>query len=180
DQSDVDAVVEEADKEKVLTGELDTPPELTIMDDTEKKEFAPHIEELAESILKLNLLEASDLADCLKEKLNMDDATFLMAMGGMPSGMAMAVAPEGDAEDEGAAAEPVAEKTHFDVVMKGFDAKAKIKIIKEVRAITSLGLKEAKELVENTPATIGKDMKKEEAEKLAETLKELGAEVELE
>ena len=68
DQSDVDAVVEEADKEKVLTGELDTPPELTIMDDTEKKEFAPHIEELAESILKLNLLEASDLADCLKVK----------------------------------------------------------------------------------------------------------------
>ena len=84
----------------------------------------------------------------------MDDATFLMAMGGMPSGMAMAVAPEGDAEDEGAAAEPVAEKTHFDVVMKGFDAKAKIKIIKEVRAITSLGLKEVMNCLAFTPHTL--------------------------
>ena len=74
----------------------------------------------------------------------------------------------------GEAAEEVEEKTEFEVKIKAFDAKAKIKIIKEVRAITGLGLKEAKELVEGVPATVKKDVPKEEADEMAAKLEELG------
>lgn len=64
--------------------------------------------------------------------------------------------------------------------LASFDAKSKIKVIKEVRAITGLGLKEAKELVEGAPSVLKKDMKKEEAEEIVNKLKEVGAVVELE
>ena len=83
-----------------------------------------------------------------------------------------------------AAAEPAEtkkeEKTAFDVKLASFDAKGKIKIIKEVRSITGLGLKEAKELVEAVPSVLKKDVKKEDAEAIVEKIKEIGGVVELE
>jgi len=72
------------------------------------------------------------------------------------------------------------EKTSFDVKLASYDAKSKIKVIKEVRAITGLGLKEAKELVEGAPSVLKKDLKKEEAEALIAKLTEVGAVGELE
>ena len=75
---------------------------------------------------------------------------------------------------------PKEEKTSFDVKLASYDAKSKIKIIKEVRVITGLGLKEAKALVEASPSVLKKDIKKEEAEAMMEKLKALGAVIELE
>jgi large subunit ribosomal protein L7/L12 len=83
----------------------------------------------------------------------------------------------------GAAAVPMEEakleKIIFDIKLLGFDAKAKIKVIKEVRAIGGLGLKEAKELVESAPKVIQKDMSKEKAEELKAQLEAIGAQVEI-
>ena len=91
----------------------------------------------------------------------------------MPALNSLRVA-QGNAE-EGAGEE----KSLFDIKLTGFDAKSKIKVIKEVRAITGLGLKEAKELVEGAPKVVKKDMKREEADKLAEKIKSVGGEVEV-
>ena len=133
----------------------------------------PKIEELAEQITALNLVEASQLADCLKEKLGIDDTP--MMMGAMPAGMAA-----GGAAGAPPAEEVVEEKTHFDVKLVSFDASSKLKVIKEVRALSGLGLKEAKEFVEGAPKVIKENVSKEDAEEMVEKLKALGAEVELE
>lgn len=86
---------------------------------------------------------------------------------------------KGGTESDAGAAPAVEEKTKFDLKLTGFDEKAKIKIIKEVRSITGLGLKEAKELVESAPKVVQKDMKKEDAEALKAKLEELGGQIEL-
>ncbi|KAH7352081.1 hypothetical protein KP509_19G029000 [Ceratopteris richardii] len=86
-------------------------------------------------------------------------------MGAMPAGNVPASAEE----------EKKPEKTNFDVKLEKFDASAKIKVIKEVRSFTSLGLKEAKELVEKLPATLKQGVGKEEAEQIVEKLKAVGA-----
>jgi len=78
------------------------------------------------------------------------------------------------------AATEAKEKTAYDIKLEKFDAAAKLKIIKEVRAFTELGLKEAKELVEKTPIVVKKGVAKEDAEKIVAKLKELGATVVLE
>jgi len=83
-----------------------------------------------------------------------------------------------DAEEQ-VPEEIVEEKTIFDLKLTSFDAKGKIKVIKEVRAMTTLGLKEAKELVEGAPATVKKDIQREEAEELKVKLEALGATVEI-
>jgi large subunit ribosomal protein L7/L12 len=87
----------------------------------------------------------------------------------------------GGAGGAGAAveAEAVEEKTIFDLKLIGFDAKAKIKVIKEVRSIGGLGLKEAKELVEGAPKVIQKDLKLDKAEELKAKLEAVGAQVEI-
>ena len=79
----------------------------------------------------------------------------------------------------GGAAEAAAEKTEFDVVLAGFDAAAKIKVIKAVREITGLGLAEAKAAVEGAPKTLKEAVSKDEAEELKKKLEESGAKVEL-
>ena len=84
-----------------------------------------------------------------------------MPMGGMPM---MAAPGAGGAGEGDGGAEPVEEKLNFDVKLTGFDAKAKIKIIKEVRSLTDLGLKEAKELVESAPKPVKEAAAKDEAE----------------
>lgn len=125
-------------------------------------EVSAEIKSLAESIVGLTLKDAVDLADYLKAEYGIEPA----------AGGAVVVAGGGGGEE---AAE---EKTSFDVVLKG-DGGKKIQVIKAVREATGLGLKEAKEMVENCPANIKEGVDKEEAEKIAEALKEAGADVEV-
>jgi large subunit ribosomal protein L7/L12 len=98
-------------------------------------------------------------------------------MGSMGGGGGGGAAPAQGGEAAAAEAKPkeVAEKTHFDVELAGFDAKSKIKLIKEIRGLLGLGLKEAKETVEKSPSFIMKEMGKEEAEELKTKLEGLGA-----
>ncbi|MEM8874760.1 MAG: 50S ribosomal protein L7/L12 [Planctomycetota bacterium] len=127
------------------------------------KEFDQDIKDLGEKIVGLTLKQAVDLADYLKQEHGIEPA----AGGGV-----MMAAP---ADGGGEAAE---EKTEFDVVLKAAGGN-KIAVIKVVRTATGLGLKEAKEMVEGAPKTIKEAASKEDADKLAEELKEAGAEVEL-
>ncbi len=121
------------------------------------------LEKLAEEISQLTLLEASELVKMLEEKLGVS-AAAPVAMAAMP----MAAA----------AAEPAEEKTEFDVILKEIGDK-KIEVIKTVRKLTNLGLKEAKELVESAPATIMEAVPKEMAEDAKTQLEAAGAVIEL-
>lgn len=108
----------------------------------------PQVTALAEEILKLNMLEIHDLTSILKKRLGISDAAAMgMGMGmGMMGGMAqpqVAAAPAGGAQEK----PKEEEKTEFDVKLESFEATAKIKLIKEIRGVTELGLKEAKDLV---------------------------------
>ena len=124
------------------------------------------------------MVEVHLLAELINEKLGItisDAERERMERGGGGR-----KGPGAGGEDAAAAsAEVKEEKTVFDVKLTGFDAKNKIKVIKEVRAMTNLGLKEAKELVEGVPATLKKNIKKEEAEELKAKLAELGAQVDI-
>ena len=108
----------------------------------------------------LTILELADLVKALEEEFGVSAAP-----------VAVAAAP-------GAAAAPVEEKTEFDVVLKGAGA-SKLNVIKVVRELTGLGLKDAKDLVEGAPKTLKEGVSKEEADKIAEQLKAAGAEVEV-
>ena len=139
------------------------------------KELSPKISQLVDDISSLTLLEASELSEALKDKLGVSGAMMMPAMGAMPAAAAPAAAAAAPAEEE-----VKAEQTSFTVKLEGFDAASKIKVIKEVRAITGLGLKEAKDLVENSPKELKADIKKEEADKLKEKLEAVGAKVAIE
>ena len=115
---------------------------------------------LIEEVKGLTVLELSELVHALEDEFGVSAA-------------AMA------APAAGAAAAPVEEKTEFDVVLAGFDAAAKIKVIKAVREITGLGLAEAKGMVEGAPKTLKEGASKEDAEALKAQLEEAGAKVEL-
>ena len=104
---------------------------------------------------------------------------FMGMMGGGGGGGAPAAAAAGGAAAEEAAPEEPKEKTHYDVELTAFDAAQKIKIIKEVRAILGLGLKEAKEVVEGVPSWLKKDLAKDDAEELKTKLEGLGGTVRL-
>ena len=119
------------------------------------------IEKLVEDLSGLTVLEAADLAKLLEEKWGVS-----------------AAAPVAAAGPAAAAAAPAAEKTEFTVVLTDAGDK-KINVIKEVRAITGLGLKEAKDLVEGAPKEVKADVNKEEAAKIKKQLEEAGAKVEL-
>jgi large subunit ribosomal protein L7/L12 len=126
--------------------------------------MAADLNQLVESLSALTVIEAAQLSKLLEEKWGVSAA----------APVAMAAAPAA-----GAAAAPAAEvKTTFDVVLKEAGAN-KIGVIKEVRAMTSLGLKEAKDLVEGAPKTIKEGVTKEEAEELKKKLETAGAKVEL-
>ena len=103
---------------------------------------------------------------------------FMGSMGGMGGG-APAQGQAADAAPAEEKAEPAKEKTHFDIELTKFDAATKIKLIKEVRGMFGLGLKEAKEMVEGAPVWLKKEVKKEEADEIAEKLKAVGGEVRL-
>merc|ERR1740117_577508 len=140
------------------------------------KAYSPKITAIVDEISTLNLVEVVDLVDALKSKLNISDAMLAPAAVAMPAGGGGA-APAAAAADEEA---PAAEKTEFDVKLASWDDKSKIKVIKEVRAITSLGLKEAKEFVEKSPNVVKTGLTKEEAEEMVERLKAVGAVCEIE
>ena len=119
--------------------------------------------EIIEAIKAMNVLELSELVKELEEVF------------GVSAAAPAAVAVAGGAA---APAEAAEEKTEFDVIMKSFGSE-KIKVIKEVRAITGLGLAEAKALVEGVPAKIKEQVSKDDAEALKKQLEAVGAEVEL-
>lgn len=129
------------------------------------------VQRLAEDISTLSLLEVSDLTALLRKKLGLPSGMGMgMPMGMMPPGMGMA-----GVSATPAAEEAKVEKTSFDVKLEKFDAGSKIKIIKEVRTFTDLGLKEAKELVEKAPIVLKSGVAKEDAEQIIEKLKSVGA-----
>src|SRR5437868_3830756 len=121
------------------------------------------LQKIVDDLSGLTVLEASELAKLLEEKWGVSAA----------AAVAMAAGPAA-----GAAAAPVEEKTEFTVALTAFGDK-KIEVIKEVRAVTGLGLKEAKDLVESAPKAVKEDIPKEEAEKIKATLEKVGAKVEL-
>lgn len=121
------------------------------------------VKEIAEQLVNLTIKEANELAKVLEEDYDIKPAAAAVAVAGPAGGGDAAVAEE---------------QTEFDVVLKSAGAK-KIGVIKEVRAITGLGLKEAKELVDGAPNTIKEAAAKAEAEEIKAKLEEAGAEVEL-
>jgi large subunit ribosomal protein L7/L12 len=120
------------------------------------------LQKLVDDLSQLTVLEAADLAKMLEEKWGVSAA----------AAVAMAAAPGG------AAAAPAEEKTEFTVVLAAVGDK-KIEVIKEVRALTGLGLKEAKDLVEAAPKPVKEGVSKDEAEKVKAQLEKAGAKVEL-
>ena len=128
-----------------------------------KKEKTMSVESILESIEKLTLLEASELVKAMEEKFGVSAAA--------PVAVAAAPAAAGAAAEDGADAEVT-------VVLASAGAN-KIAVLKEVRAITGLGLKEAKDLVDGAPKPIKENVKKDEAEELKKKLEEAGATVEL-
>ncbi len=128
------------------------------------------LEKIKEDLSNLTVLEVAELAKMLEDHWGVEAAS-----GG---GMMMAAMPAAAGGAPAAAAEPEEEKTEFDVILKAAGAK-KINVIKEVRAITGLGLKEAKDLVEAGGKPVKEGVPKAEAEEIANKLKEAGAEVEI-
>jgi large subunit ribosomal protein L7/L12 len=122
-----------------------------------------NLEKIVDELSSLTVLEAADLAKLLESKWGVSAA----------AAVAVAAAPAA-----GAAAAPVEEQTEFSVILAAIGDK-KIEVIKEVRVITALGLKEAKDLVEAAPKPIKEGVSKEEAEKIKAALEKAGAKVEI-
>ena len=120
------------------------------------------LEKIAEDLSALTVIEAADLAKLLEEKWGVSAAAPVAVAAAAPA-------------DGGGAAE---EQTEFDVILASFGEK-KINVIKEVRALTGLGLKEAKDLVESAPKEIKEGIAKDEAEKIKEQLEGAGATIEI-
>ena len=119
------------------------------------------ITNILEEIKSLTIIELADLVKAVEEEFGVS-----------------AAAPVGVVAAAGAAAPAAEEKTEFDVILKSFGAK-KLDVIKAVREITGLGLKEAKEMVEGAPKTVKEGVSKDEAESVKKSLEEAGAEVEV-
>lgn len=121
------------------------------------------LKELAEQLVNLSVKDVNELAEILKEEYGIEPAAAAVAVAGP------AVAGGGEA---------AAEKTEFDVILKSAGG-AKLKVVKEVKSLLGVGLKEAKALVDGAPGAIKEGAPKDEAEKLKAALEEAGAEVEL-
>ncbi|HEY2893810.1 MAG TPA: 50S ribosomal protein L7/L12 [Pirellulales bacterium] len=132
--------------------------------DVQEREFSSDAKQLGDKIVGLTLKQAKELSDYLEEVHGIKAAA---------GGAVMMAAP---AAGDGGGAAVKEEKTEFDVVLEGFGDK-KIGVIKVVRTITNLGLKEAKDLVEGVPSKVKEGVSKEEAEKIKKELEEAGATV---
>lgn len=122
------------------------------------------LNQFAEQLVNLTVKEVNDLAAILKETYGIEPAAAAVAMAGPAQG-----GDGGDAADE---------KTEFDVVLKSFGAK-KLNVVKVVKTLTGLGLKEAKAIVDGVPTNVKEGVAKDEAEAMKTQLEEAGAEVEL-
>jgi len=131
----------------------------------EAPSFADNIRSLGDSIVKLTVLEAKSLGDYLE-----------VVHGIKPAAAAVAAGP---ALAAAAPAEPAAVQTEFNVSLEAYDAAKKIGVIKVVRALTGLGLKEAKDLVEGAPKDVKTGIPKEDAEKIKKELEEAGGTVKI-
>ncbi|KZC08256.1 PREDICTED: 39S ribosomal protein L12, mitochondrial [Dufourea novaeangliae] len=139
------------------------------VDTTKQPPVSSKIEQIADQIVTLNLIEVAQLSDLLKKRLNLPDAP-MMPMGGF------AVAPAAVEEDE----EPQIVQTAFTVKLTAFDEKQKIPLIKELKNILpDCNLVQAKKFVEALPGIVTKDITKEEAEKLKDTITKVGGTVEI-
>jgi large subunit ribosomal protein L7/L12 len=125
------------------------------------------VQNILEEIKGLTLLEAAELSKAMEEEFGVSAAAPVMAVGAVAAGAG-----------DGAAAPAVEEKDEFDVILKAAGAN-KINVIKAVRELTSLGLKEAKDLVDGAPKPVKEAVSKEEAEAARAKLAEAGAEVEV-
>ncbi|MCK4596888.1 50S ribosomal protein L7/L12 [bacterium] len=125
-------------------------------------------EKVIEGIEKMTVLELADLVKQLEEKFGVTAVAPMMAQAMAPAA----------AEGGGAAAEAAEEQTEFDVILSGIGDK-KIQVIKVVRALTGLGLKEAKEVVDTAPKPVKEAVSKEEAEEAKAQLEEVGATIEI-
>merc|ERR1719223_176917 len=130
----------------------------------------PRVEETFQKILQLDTIEVHLLTELVNEKLGVTTVSANQAM--MSGG-------SGASESADNSTEEAETKTAFDVKLTAFDAKAKIKVIKEIRAITGLGLKDAKEMVEGVPKVVKKDIKMEEAEEIKAKVEAVGGTVEI-
>ncbi len=139
------------------------PEEVTV--DQEQTATDPKVEEIIKTIEEMTVLQLSQLVKALEDRFGVTAA----------APMAVAAAPAGG-EGEGGAEEE--EQTEFDVVLKGAGAQ-KIQVIKVVRGLTNLGLKEAKELVDGAPSNVKEAVSKEEADEIKSKLEEVGAEIEV-
>ncbi|MEO2022854.1 MAG: 50S ribosomal protein L7/L12 [Pirellulaceae bacterium] len=131
-------------------------------EETATIEVTPELKELGDKIADLTLKQAIELSDYLKDEYSIEPAA---------GGAVVMAAAGGGGEEE-------VEQTEFDVILTGFGDK-KLNVVKEVKAITSVSLMDAKKLVEDAPATIKEKVDKEEAEKIKAQLEEAGASVEL-
>ena len=122
------------------------------------------MEEFVSYIENMTVLELSKLVKTLEERLGVSAAAPVAVAAAAPAA---------------AAAAPAEEKTEFDVILAGFDAAKKIGVIKEIRGITGLGLKEAKDLVEGAPKALKEAVSKDEAEKIKAALEAAGAKIEV-
>lgn len=121
------------------------------------------LKEMAESLVNLTVKEVNELAQILKDEYGIEPAAAAVAVAG----------PAGGGEGGGAD-----EKTEFDVILKSAGS-AKLAVVKAVKELTGLGLKEAKEIVDGAPSAIKEGVSKDEAEALKTQLEEAGAEIEL-
>jgi large subunit ribosomal protein L7/L12 len=128
------------------------------------------VDRIFDKILQLDTIEVHLLTELINEK---------MGIAPMSAAQRAAMSSQGGTGGKADSAEPVEEKKIFDVKLTGFDASSKIKVIKEIRAITGFGLKEAKEMVEGVPKVVKKDIKMEEAEEIKSKLEAIGATVEI-
>ena len=122
------------------------------------------MEEFVSYIENMTVLELSKLVKTLEERLGVSAAAPVAVAAAAPAA---------------AAAAPAEEKTEFDVILAGFEDSKKIGVIKEIRGITGLGLKEAKDMVEGAPKTVKEGISKDEAEKIKAALEAAGAKIEI-
>ena len=122
------------------------------------------MEEFVSYIENMTVLELSKLVKTLEERLGVSAAAPVAVAAAAPAA---------------AAAAPAEEKTEFDVILAGFEDSKKIGVIKEIRGITGLGLREAKDMVEGAPKTVKEGISKDEAEKIKATLEAAGAKIEI-
>ena len=120
------------------------------------------LKELAETLVNLTIKEVTELADILKDEYGIEPAAAAVAVAAGPAG----------------GGEAAAEKTEFDVILSSAGA-GKLKVVKELKGLLSLGLKEAKELVDGAPCPVKEGIAKDEAEKIKEALEAVGASVEV-